>query len=51
MKIYVFPQEDISCQLFRNTRINQISVLLRIMCNGALVNIDEVDVSSNKVIP
>jgi len=50
MKIYVFPQEDISCQLFRNTRINQISVLLQKICDTVLVDIDELNVSNNKII-
>ena len=48
MKIYVFPEEDISCQLFRNTRINQISVLLQIICD--IVDIPEPNVSNNKII-
>ena len=50
MKIYVFPEEDISCQLFRNTRINQISVLLQIICDIVLLNIHEPNVSNNKII-
>ena len=50
MKIYVFPQEDISRQLFRNTRINQISVLLQIICDIVLVDIYELNVSNNKII-